>query len=435
MTTFDQILPHVSEVLHAHKAGLAAIGEIVINRDLNGRVRLIVPEEMRKDEAALQTIQSIAANLVGRLGPHAFPADRAVFFEEDMAAARAGAPTFPLEGFANVNVVDRLATEGDWTSISPQSEGAPRIVFFSIKGGVGRSTALAASAWALAQMGKRVLVLDLDLESPGLSSALLPEERRPTYGTADWLVEDLVDNGDAVFGDLIATSTLSHDGEIYVVPAHGKVPGEYVAKLGRVWMAKSREDGGKESWSRRLVRFIDALEARLRPDVILIDSRAGIDEVAASCVTDLGAVLILLFAVDGEQTWSGYRILFRHWNRADKAPDIRDRLQLVGAMIPDDEGRAAYLEGLRERAWSTFAEELYDEVPAGESTAERFSFEEADESAPHYPWPIRWNRGFAALRSLHARLEGIDAEEVRTVFGHLIEGLGTIVSQERQNHG
>jgi hypothetical protein len=150
--------------------------------------------------------------------------------------------TFPLdcdvEGITLRWKREVLATEGNWASIAPESTGAPRIVFFSIKGGVGRSTALAASAWAQAQAGQRVLVLDLDLESPGLSSALLPEERRPTYGIADWLVEDLVDNGDAVFEDMMATSTLAHDGEINVVPAHGRDPGEYIDGLAVTYQRK-----------------------------------------------------------------------------------------------------------------------------------------------------------------------------------------------------
>jgi hypothetical protein len=356
-------------------------------------------------------------------------------FERDLSAVSVGAPSFALEGFNHVRVVDRLATESDWAAIGQVSAGVPRVVFYSIKGGVGRSTALAATAWALAQQGRRVLVLDVDLESPGLSSALLPEERRPAYGITDWLVEDLVDNGDAVFDDLIATSPLSHDGEIYVVPAHGREPGEYISKLGRVWMAKAHADGGRESWSRRLARLIDALAERISPDIVLIDSRAGIDEVAASCITDLGAELILLFALDGEQTWSGYRVLFRHWNRAGKAREIRERLQLVGAMIPDDEGRVAYFEGLRERAWSVFAGELYDEVPPGETTAELFSYEETDDAAPHYPWPIRWNRGFAALRSLHARLQGVDVAEVQSVFGVLIDGVAAVLVKEGSENG
>lgn len=435
MTTFDQILPRVTEVLRAHAAALPAIGRLFVNRDLNGRVRLVVNASAQADAVAMQALDAIARGLQEQLGPHAFPAESAVLFEDDMDSVCAGATSFPLEGIEDVQVIDRLATEGNWAAIAPESTGAPRIVFFSIKGGVGRSTALAASAWALAQAGQRVLVLDLDLESPGLSSALLPEERRPTYGIADWLVEDLVDNGEAVFEALIATSTLSHDGEIYVIPAHGRDPGEYVAKLGRVWMPKVSDDGTRETWSQRLSRLIDALEARWQPDVILIDSRAGIDEVASACVTSLGAQLVLLFAIDGDQTWTGYRVLFQHWLRAGVAQDIRNRLQLVGAMIPDDEGRASYFDALRESAWSAFVEALYDEVPAGESTAGHFSFDEMDESAPHYPWPIRWNRGFAALRSLHTRLQGIDMDEVRAVFGPLIDGLGTVGSLAEANHG
>lgn len=435
MTTFDQILPQVGAVLEPHAVSLASVDRIIINRDLNGRVRLIVPKQARADSATSAVIASVADELAHRLGAHAFSAERAILYEDDLESLVRDRPCTPLEPFKNVCIVDRLATEGDWASIAPVAQGTPRVVFFSIKGGVGRSTALAASAWALAQAGKRVLVLDLDLESPGLSSALLPDERRSKFGIADWLVEDLVDNGDAVLDDLIATSTLAHDGEIYVVPAHGRDPGEYVAKLGRVWMSKIAPDGSRESWSQRLLRLIDALEARLRPDVILIDSRAGIDEVASSCVTDLGAALVLLFAIDGDQTWTGYRLLFRHWRKAGVARAIRERLQLVGALVPDDERRVAYFAGLRERAWDAFAEDLYDAIPPGEVGDDSWNFEESDAGAPHYPWAIRWNRGFAALLSLHTRFEAVDAGEVDAVFGPLIGGLQSALIGQGEDHG
>lgn len=434
MTTFDHILPRVAEVLRDYAEMIPTIGPILINRDLNGRIRLVVGEPARNHPTAKPAIDAIACELQERLGPHAYPAENAVLFEPDLDSVCAGAPNFPLEGFEGVQVIDRLATEGNWASIAPESTGAPRIVFFSIKGGVGRSTALAASAWALAQAGQRVLVLDLDLESPGLSSALLPEERRPTYGIADWLVEDLVDNGDAVFEDMMATSTLAHDGEINVVPAHGRDPGEYIAKLGRVWMPKMRSDGAREAWSQRLSRLIDALETRWQPDVILLDSRAGIDEVASSCVTDLGAYLVLLFAIDGEQTWSGYRILFRHWRTSGVVQKIRERLQMVGAMIPETDA-AQHVAGLCESSYDLFTEELYDEVPPGEVAGEQWNFEASDESASHYPWVVRWHRGFAALRSLHTRLESIDAQEVNTVFGSLIENLAYTAAHEGAEHG
>jgi hypothetical protein len=120
-------------------------------------------------------------------------------------------------------------------------------------------------------------------------------------------------------------------------------------------------------------------------------------------------------------------MLFRHWLNTGVAKDIRERLQTVGAMIPETD-RVEYFDGLRERAWNIFAEELYDEVPPGEIANENiWSFDESDESAPHSPWPIQWHRGFAALRSLHSRLESIDPSEVRNIFGPFINHLSDFV--------
>ena len=42
------------------------------------------------------------------------------------------------------------------------------VTFYSYKGGTGRTMALANVAWILAANGQRVLVVDWDLESPGL---------------------------------------------------------------------------------------------------------------------------------------------------------------------------------------------------------------------------------------------------------------------------
>ncbi len=434
MTTFDEILPKLVDIFQLHRAEIQRIAPVYVNRDLNSRVRLIVAEQWEKDSRARATLGSIAQALYEQLGAHAFPINKTILFEENIDTVAHGSFAAPLADIDGVKVIDRLAIEGNWSTISPIAPGVPRVVFFSIKGGVGRSTAMATTAWSLAQSGRRVLVLDLDLESPGLSSSLLPSDRRPTYGITDWLVEDLVDNSDAVLMDMIATSTLSHDGDIYVVPAHGMNPGEYVSKLGRAWMPKVAADGRRESWSQRLQRLLNALEEKIKPDVILIDSRAGIDEVASACVTDLGAHLVLLFAIEGEQTWSGYRILFQHWRTTAVVRDIRERLQLVGAVIPEL-GGAEYFSALRENAWTLFSEELYDEVAPGEiATGDIWSFDESEEGAPHSPWPIRWNRGFSALRSMHSRLDGIDSAEVQNVFGDLIAGISrTVTTQDMQD--
>ena len=48
------------------------------------------------------------------------------------------------------------------------------VTFYSFKGGTGRTMALANVAWILAANGKRVLIADWDLESPGLHRFFQP---------------------------------------------------------------------------------------------------------------------------------------------------------------------------------------------------------------------------------------------------------------------
>lgn len=427
MTTFDRIFPIVQHVFGGNSQVVRQLPWLLINRDLNGRVRLIAPDAVMRDAAQRTQLQDLYRSLAAELGAHAYPVESGILFEERAEQAFQGTQPFDLPGFDNVQVLDRLATDTRWESIADVTKGAPRFVYFSIKGGVGRSTALAASAWSLARQGKRVLVLDLDLESPGLSSALLPAERQPTYGITDWLVEDLVENGDCVIADMFATSDLATAGPIYVVPAHGREPGEYVSKLGRVWMPKVGGPAVRESWAERLNRLINRLEQEHRPDVILIDSRAGIDEVAAACVTDLGAHTVFMFAIQGQQTWTGYQALFSHWRQRGVIRDIRTRLQLVAGLVPDDERRTEYLVALRADAYALF-ENTYDEVEPGKVSD--WNFEEDDDNAPHSPLAIRWNRGWYGLLSLQQRMLQVDEAEVTAVYGALRDFLDRALNTE-----
>jgi hypothetical protein len=424
MTTFDEILPKLGSLFARYKDALSASSPIYLNRDLNGRVRLVIDEKVRTDASISSALAAIVQSMPTLLGPHAYPPEQALLWESDIGSVIQGQIVFELADCQNVFVIDRLALEESWSQISAVSAAPPRIVFYSIKGGVGRSTALAVTAWALAEQGKRVMVLDLDLESPGLSSSLLGVDRRPAYGIADWLVEDLVDNGDFVARGMIAASDLSREGDIAVVPAHGGEPGEYLAKLGRAWMPKLGGDGRRESWPERLGRLIGHLESTHRPDVVLIDSRSGIDETASVCLTGLGASLILLFALEGDQTWSGYRMIFRNWLKTGVARSIRTRLQVVGAMIPEL-GGPDYLERLRDSAWEAFFMALYDEVPPGDNALldDQWSFDRSDDAGPHSPWPIRWHRGFASLASLQGGMGTLDRAEITAVFGAFVDGV------------
>lgn len=429
MSVFDQILPIATAVFEDHRDMIAQLDWLLINRDLNGRVRFITSNRTETIDAERDIINDLYQALAELIAPHCYPISTGILYEEEREQACQGAAPFLLAGFSNVWVIDRVASESHWEKIADVSAAVRRIVFFSIKGGVGRSTALAASAWALARQGKRVLVLDLDLESPGLSSTLISPERQPKYGISDWLVEDLVDNGNELIDDLNATSDLPTAGQIYLVPAHGSDPGEYVSKLGRVWMPKMNDSPPPEPWPSRLNRLVNILEERIHPDVTLIDSRAGIDEVSAACVTDLGAHTILMFTIQGQQTWTGYHMLFKYWQQRGVITDIRNRLQLVAGLVPDDERRLEYLSALRADAYTLF-EDTYDVVEPGDVSD--WNFEEDDANAPHSPLAIRWNRGWYGLLSLQQRMTLVDEEEVRSVYGELLNFLNSALVQE--NH-
>ena len=443
MTSFDRILPALAQVMAARWDDLEPLLPIFVNRDLNGRVRLFLDAILEPTEEGEQwrKLQDLAKAIQANLSPHVGEAGQILGFKDSLLDLIKASTTYPLSDqlgniLPNVYVVDRLAQEATWETISNDDARVPRVVFYSMKGGVGRSTALAACAWALAESGQRVLVLDLDLESPGLSTSLLPASRQPAYGITDWLVEDLVNNGDAILEQMHASlGTQQRGGELIVVPSHGDNPGEYVSKLGRVWMPGFTADGRRQTWSERLLRMIQQLEEKHQPSIVLIDSRAGIDEVASACVTDLDAKLIYLFALDSLQTWQGYRILFEHWRLHGVATKIRERLRVVGALLPTW-GDQAFLQAtaqLRENAYLNFSQILYDEELAGAALPLAdgpFNFDLPDLDAPHSPLAIGWNQGFAAIGSLHDRLAATEANQIEFVFGPLIDNLLAVCGAE-----
>src|SRR5215510_4858347 len=78
--------------------------------------------------------------------------------------------------------------------MSPSPAVPHRIItFYSYKGGTGRTMALANVAWILASNGLRVLVIDWDLEAPGLHRYLSPfledKELTSSPGLIDFLVD------------------------------------------------------------------------------------------------------------------------------------------------------------------------------------------------------------------------------------------------------
>ena len=392
--SFDEIRSRVVGVLDAE--GLPdGITPLYLVRNLFGRVSVSVSDAVRANEACRDALQHLAHDLHEKLGPHGYATDDAVLYVEPaMLETIKGSAREIRPG---VYWVDRLVTGRDWWTVDdPRSEGGPtRCTLFSVKGGLGRSTSAAVLAWHLARRGERVLVVDLDLESPGLSSAMLDPRAQPKFGVADWFVEELVGQGDRVVEQMTGAPDWAHDsaGNVRVAPAHGHDPGEYLAKLGRVYM-----DTDKDPWTARLKRLLGCLEDDFGPTVVLLESRSGLHDIAAASVTDIDA-WVLLFATDSTSTWTDYGILFRHWQDQGLAGRIRERLTIVSALTPELETER-YLQRFREKSWNLFRDGLYGNVEPSGNSGDPYSFDRDEEDAPHNPFPIHWTRGLAAGASL-----------------------------------
>ena len=328
----------------------------------------------------------------------------------------------------NLRLVDRLLTNQDWLrSPAVATPPIPAGTAFSIKGGVGRSTALAVLAWHLARLGRKVLIMDLDLEAPGMGSLLLPE--LPEFGVVDWCVESLVDQADvALLEQMLAPAPLAEgtDGQILLAPAFGRRTGDFVAKLGRAYLPTMDEDGRVRGLADRINAFIAQAAKRLEPpDVVLLDARAGLHDIGSAAVTQLGAQ-VFLFARDEAQSWDAYRHLFDHlrrspavvWGMPDE--DLRWRLKMVAAQVdPTVHSTERWLD----RSYSTWAA-FYDgakDEGSGSAAEPPTVFERREQAAPHFPLQISFDPRIRGINLIDPQ-QRPEWQFIETAFGPFLEG-------------
>lgn len=399
--SFDSVRERVHAVLDSIDLAPLRGTDVYFVRNLYGRVRIIVDEP--PSESIRTTLTDLATRLSRQLGAHGHPRNAALLTLDTSASDLLGSSARKISD--GMFWVERMVTSNGWQTVNRSASQTNRYTLFSVKGGVGRSTTAVVLAWHLARQGERVLIVDLDVESPGLGSAVLDQDAHPEFGVVDWFVEDLVGQGAHVAERMTGTPTWARDleGVVTVAPAHGRDPGEYLTKLGRVYLDTD------VPWSERINSMIAQLEMAWKPTIVLVESRSGLHDIAASTVTDLGAD-VLLFATDSDSAWTDYKILFAHWGAHQLVRDMRSRLSIVSALTPEIDADE-YLAGFAERSWHLFRDHLYDNV-APECTGDDFSFDLHDAPAPHRPLPIYWNRGMAAGTSLHR----IDVDPVMLAY-------------------
>ena len=211
--------------------------------------------------------------------------------------------------------------------------------FYSFKGGVGRSMALANAAVELAKRGRRVLAVDFDLEAPGLDTFDVLRPRDDIPGIIDF-VHDYLDSNRApdVRGFLSELPAVGErGGELWIMPSGARKP-TYAARFNDIDWADlyEKRDGYllfedlKAQW-----------EQAIRPDYVLIDSRTGHTDTGGICTRQLPDAVAMLF-FPNEQNLRGLTRVVRDVRAEASGPRGKEiDLHFVMSNVPDldDEDR------------------------------------------------------------------------------------------------
>ena len=420
--------PHRFATVLVQRLGVDAASNGRIVRDIYGHLSFVTSEEN------VDQTKDFLGEVAAELGVFGDPTS-GLFIAVDDKGLKAflEEPSVAIELDAGValRLIDRRLAGQDWLMRAVSLSDKPhRLVFYSIKGGVGRSTALAITAADLSARGLNVLVIDLDMEAPGLGSLLLHDYALPNYGVVDWFAAVAAGcDVESMIPDMVGPSPFTSSRAIVdVVPAAGKSPGAYLSKLARAYTPGSagvRYAG--LSFPEKANLLITQLCAIQRYDVVLIDARAGLHETSGGIVLGLGA-RALLFGVDTSQTFDDFGLLFGAFKEAFdpnlKGEDLRRSIKMVHGKAPRDERE---LERFRERSWAIWSEFLYDDIdPLDEVLGSSFVFDLSDDNAPHYPLEIIGDDTYARFDP-RSETYALDADAYAPIFGRFLNGVRSLL--------
>ena len=317
-------------------------------------------------------------------------------------------------------------TEPPWTL--SQKDAPPIALFYSFKGGAGRSTALAATALHLAAAGERVVVLDADLDAPGVGTLLAGYDGAvASCGITDYLLEQRILGNPAGIGTddyhhRYAADGVRGAGEIVVCPA-GRFDRRYMEKLARIDYGES-QDGAPHPFVVLLQRFREDLS----PGWILIDARAGLGDVSGFLTGGLCHFHVLLGTL-ADASWRGLELILERLG-GDRVRQDKPQVEcvLVASMVPrsDEALFRGCVERFTDRAREAFSEHYYAEPEAPEEFWTLDDLESAD--APHVPVVLPYDERLATFRDLREVAEPI---LLGSPYAELVERLQTGFSRSR----
>ena len=293
MVTFDNVLDEtVNGVCRWKRKGI--LREATIIRDVYGKIALLLDNTAAVSDEDSQELETCLDQAIGPFfGGHVYykkqshnkrnietriqPIVDIIETEREMWREEEGIAFFVSE--RPIAKKAWIKTSAKQESVWPYEEaiedgGTKVVAFYSFKGGMGRTTALAAAAINLVRQGKNVMMVDMDIEAPGLATLFFPENRIER-GVLDYLLEsEIADNTDIhdYVLDVTEPALIEENyGMLYLMPA-GKVNEQYLQKLARIDYQDNRENHLRTSVGTMLKRLRDGYGV----DYLLIDGPAGL---------------------------------------------------------------------------------------------------------------------------------------------------------------
>ena len=216
--------------------------------------------------------------------------------------------------------------------------------FYSFKGGVGRTFALVNVGVELARTGRKVLLVDFDLEAPGIHTfdALSPDEPHP--GMVECVTDYVATQSSPDVRQYVyeKNDVAEQGGRMWIMPA-GRGDHEYRRRLASInWQRLYNEQDGYLFFEDLKAQWKEAFD----PDYVLIDSRTGHTDVEGICTRQLPDAAVILF-FPNEQNLCGLREVVNDI-KAESERTRKDRavtLHFVMSNVPDLDDEDGILRG------------------------------------------------------------------------------------------
>lgn len=178
------------------------------------------------------------------------------------------------------------------------------ITFYSYKGGVGRTFALANIAVLLAKRGKRMLLMDWDLEAPGLHRYYKPylQNAEPQPEGLVHLLSNAEANANIDWRSYVNKVVVPGCEPIDLIASGDQAP-DYIERVRSFsWNSFFEKNAGGDLLDRWRTEWKSLY------DFILIDSRTGITDTGGVCTIYLPDILVLVFSANYQSFERGMEI-------------------------------------------------------------------------------------------------------------------------------